>query len=71
MNPMISELRTDLSFAFRTMSADAIHAKRLLVLLHGVGGKPSTASTSRRIASIRGAVGSGSVNTQIDQFTAI
>jgi hypothetical protein len=37
MNPMISELRTDLSFAFRTMSADAIHAKRLLVLLHGVG----------------------------------
>ena len=39
MNPMISELRTDLSLAFRTFSIDAgTPAKRLLVLLHGVGG---------------------------------
>jgi phospholipase/carboxylesterase len=36
---MISELRTDLSLAFRTTSPQAeVPAKRLLVLLHGVGG---------------------------------
>ncbi len=39
MNAMISELRTDLSLAFRTLSPDSGAApKRLLVLLHGVGG---------------------------------
>ncbi|MGB6007418.1 alpha/beta hydrolase [Castellaniella sp.] len=39
MKPMISELRTDLSLAFRTTSPDSgASAKRLLVLLHGVGG---------------------------------
>lgn len=39
MNPTISELRTDLSLAYRTTSPDIeVPAKRLLVLLHGVGG---------------------------------
>ncbi|WP_140720659.1 MULTISPECIES: alpha/beta hydrolase [Gammaproteobacteria] len=38
MNATISELRTDLSLAFRTTSPDTAPAKRLLVLLHGVGG---------------------------------
>lgn len=39
MNPLISELRTDLSFAFRSFStAVDSPAKHLLVLLHGVGG---------------------------------
>lgn len=39
MNPLISELRTHLSLAFRSLSPDsALPARRLLVLLHGVGG---------------------------------
>ena len=39
MNCVISELRTDLSLAFRTLSSAAgTPARHLLVLLHGVGG---------------------------------
>lgn len=39
MNPLISELRTELSLEFRSQSPKtAMPARRLLVLLHGVGG---------------------------------
>lgn len=46
MNPMISELRTDLSLAFRTLSHEGgAVPRRLLVLLHGVGGNETHLAT--------------------------